>query len=191
MVPADSTGIPRVPAYSGAAPECFRFGYGALTPCGAPFHALLLASALPLSGPTTPASPCDNAGLGSSPFDRLYWGNRVYFLFLRVLGCFGSPRSPPASAGYWNRFQWVAPFGHPWVNGYLPLATAFRSLSRPSSPPRAKASSMRPSFRNLFLYGVRSARGRTWACVPMFFAFGAALCRLRVFEIYRLLVFTR
>ena len=38
----------------------------------------------------------------------------------------------------------VAPFGHPRINGYLHLPTAFRSLSRPSSPPRAKASSIRP-----------------------------------------------
>ena len=40
--------------------------------------------------------PCDTAGLGSSPFDRLYWGNRSYFLLLRVLRCFSSPRSPHA-----------------------------------------------------------------------------------------------
>ena len=32
-------------------------------------------------------------GLGSAPFDRLYSGYRCFFLFLRVLGCFGSPRS--------------------------------------------------------------------------------------------------
>ena len=31
----------------------------------------------------------------------------------------------------------VSPFGHPRVAGHLPLAAAFRSLSRPSSPPRA------------------------------------------------------
>ena len=39
--------------------------------------------------------PCDTAGLGSSPFARRYLGNRCYFLFLRVLRCFSSPRSPP------------------------------------------------------------------------------------------------
>ena len=41
--------------------------------------------------------PCDTAGLGSSPFDRLYLGNRCYFLFLQVLRCFSSLRSPPRS----------------------------------------------------------------------------------------------
>ena len=34
-------------------------------------------------------------GLGSSPVARHYWGNHCYFLFLRVLRCFSSPRSPP------------------------------------------------------------------------------------------------
>ena len=40
--------------------------------------------------------PCDTAGLGYSPFARRYWGNRCYFLFLQVLRCFSSLRSPPA-----------------------------------------------------------------------------------------------
>ena len=39
-------------------------------------------------------------GLGSSPVARRYWGNHCYFLFLRVLRCFSSPRSPPALAGW-------------------------------------------------------------------------------------------
>ena len=95
----DSTGIPRVPAYSGAAPGLSGFAYGALTSCGAPFHALPLAFQSPLSGPTTPRPHCYGFGLGSSPFDRLYWGNRVYFLFLQVLRCFSSLRSLPVITG--------------------------------------------------------------------------------------------
>ena len=38
----------------------------------------------------------------------------------------------------------VFPFGHPRINGHLHLNAAFRSLSRPSSPVRAQASSVRP-----------------------------------------------
>ena len=38
----------------------------------------------------------------------------------------------------------VAPFGNPWVTGRLHLTTAYRSLPRPSSPSRAKASAVRP-----------------------------------------------
>ena len=40
-----------------------------------------------------PARCLDTRGLGSCAFARHYWRNHCYFLFLRVLGCFGSPRS--------------------------------------------------------------------------------------------------
>ena len=43
----------------------------------------------------TPASFNAAVGLGCSPFARRYLGNRGCFLFLRVLRCFSSPRSPP------------------------------------------------------------------------------------------------
>ena len=59
----------------------------------------------------------------------------VYFLFLRVLRCFSSPRLPP----YYNKDtcasrMWVVPFGNPGIKGHLHLPRAYRSLSRPSSP---------------------------------------------------------
>ena len=38
----------------------------------------------------------------------------------------------------------VAPFGNPRIKAYLQLPVAYRSLSRPSSPAHAKASTMRP-----------------------------------------------
>ena len=47
-------------------------------------------------------------------------------------------------ARYTLLLRWVAPFGNLRINGYLHLPTAYRSLSRPSSPLRAKASSVRP-----------------------------------------------
>ena len=37
----------------------------------------------------------------------------------------------------WSSTKGVAPFGYQWINAYLLLPTAFRSLSRPSSPLRA------------------------------------------------------
>ena len=43
----------------------------------------------------------------------------------------------------------VSPFRHPWINGYLPLPMAFRSLSRLSSAPGAKASALCPYQLNL------------------------------------------
>ena len=72
------------------------------------------------------------------------WGIRFYFLLLRVIRCFSSPRSPTLRCGG-PAARRVAPFGNPRINGYLRLPAAYRSLSRPSSPPRAKASAMRPS----------------------------------------------
>ena len=40
----------------------------------------------------------------------------------------------------------VSPFGHLRINAYVRLPEAYRSLSRPSSPVRAKASTVRPYF---------------------------------------------
>ena len=39
----------------------------------------------------------------------------------------------------------IAPFRHPRINAHLQLPAAFRSLSRPSSSPGAKAFALRPS----------------------------------------------
>ena len=55
----------------------------------------------------------------------------------------------PAFAPCHRHGDGIAPAGLPHSDirgccGYLPLTAAFRSLSRPSSPPRAKASPMRP-----------------------------------------------
>ena len=70
-----------------------------------------------------------------------------YFLFLQVLRCFSSLRSPPYR-GMDSRPSacWVVPFGNPRIKGHLHLPAAYRSLSRPSSPPRAKASTRRPNL---------------------------------------------
>ena len=43
----------------------------------------------------------------------------------------------------WILSMWVAPFGNPRIDGYLLLPVAYRSLSRPSSAPDAKAFPLR------------------------------------------------
>ena len=71
----------------------------------------------------------------------------VYFLFLQVLRCFSSLRLPlHFGADNSPSDCWVVPFGNPRIKDYLHLPEAYRSLSRPSSPPRAKASTRRPNF---------------------------------------------
>ena len=52
----------------------------------------------------------------------------------------------------------VAPFGNPRIDSYLPIPTAYRSLSRPSSPSRAQASPMCPYVLYfLFICAVRTS----------------------------------
>ena len=43
----------------------------------------------------------------------------------------------------------VSPFRHPRINAYVQLPAAFRSLSRLSSAPSARASTLRPTMLNL------------------------------------------
>ena len=81
-------------------------------------------------------------GLGCFAFARHYLRNHYCFLFLRVLRCFSSPGS--LLIGARPSTVRVAPFGNLRITGYLLLTAAYRSLSRPSSPLRAKASSIRP-----------------------------------------------
>ena len=47
------------------------------------------------------------------------------------------------------RLYWVPPFGYPRIHARLQLPVAFRCLPRPSSPPGAKASTIRPSYLDL------------------------------------------
>ena len=116
------------------------FAYGALTHCGPAFQPVPLSCHTALAGgPITPAPAiAHGAGLGYSPFDRLYWGNRVYFLFLRVLRCFSSPRSLP----YFARMTESLPPGCPirtsagqWVfaprRGFSQLVTSFFASESP------------------------------------------------------------
>ena len=105
--------------------------------------------------PAVRTPECSHPGLGSFPFARRYSGNRCFFLFLRLLRCFSSPgslrmamNSPYGDRGLLCR---VSPFRHPRITGYLLLPAAFRSLSRLSSAPSAKASALRPSSLDLHL----------------------------------------
>ena len=82
-------------------------------------------------------------GLASSTFARHYSRNLGWFLFLPVLRCFssrGSPRIPMYSVYVsWFFTMRVSSFGNLRIEAYLQLPAAFRSLSRPSSAPDAKA----------------------------------------------------
>ena len=93
MVSALSYGISRAPHYSGLTSPSLSFRI-------LDFH--LLWSTFPGSSTNlnlgfigNPNPSCiTTSGLGSSSFARHYLRNRSYFLFLWVLRCFSSPRSP-------------------------------------------------------------------------------------------------
>ena len=98
-----------------------------------------------------PGRGLDRPGLGSCAFARHYLRNRSYFLFLRVLRCFSSPRSPRASRG-----GGIAPAGFPhsdirgWT-GICPCPRLFAAchvLHRLREP---QASPVRPSSLSLCL----------------------------------------
>ena len=118
--------------------------YGTFTSSGAPFQASSTMNPIVFSVIRNPGIA---TGLGSSHFARRYFGNRCFFLFLALLRCFSSGGSPPYVM-CWRMDDKglpcrVSPFGHPRIFGYLRLPAAFRSLSRPSSAPDAKAFPLR------------------------------------------------
>ncbi len=94
MVPAVSIGISPVPTYSGSHPLMITYPYGTLTPYG------LLSQVIQvhyhyITVVLQPQNSRNCLGLGSSTFARRYLRNHYCFLFLGVLRCFSSPRSPP------------------------------------------------------------------------------------------------
>ena len=99
MVPDNSTGIPRVPAYSGAAPVLSAFRVPASHRLRGRVPSPSAKHQESFGRSYNPGTRRNAAGLGSSPFARRYWGNRCYFLFLQVLRCFSSLRSPRALRG--------------------------------------------------------------------------------------------
>ena len=103
MVPHFSYGIPRVPHYSGYYHVNLVFAYWTFTIFGLLSQTILLNSLNQLCSPNP--RWISSSGLGSSYFARHYFRNRVFFLFLWVLRCFSSPRSPP-----------IHYFTHVWIN---------------------------------------------------------------------------
>ena len=142
MVPACSTRVSRVPAYSGYHCVSSVFAYGAFTLSGR--LSQNLSANFTESRMWSEPQGARHPGLASSAFARRYLRNRCFFLFLRLLRCFSSPGSPPYTMDSCMDDRSpscrVAPFRYPWIVGCLHLPTAFRSLLRLSSAPSAKAS---------------------------------------------------
>ena len=160
MVPPVSHRVPRVQRYSGS--SLTRFGFR-----------------LRGSHPLWPAFPCRSSNLSCrcvSPQPRRI--NPPVWPLPRSLATTCGISVDVSSSPYldvsvqavpflrlfcstqddWILSSRVAPFGYPRINGYLLLPEAFRSLSRPSSAPDAKAFPLRSFQLDLSLFSQRLVR---------------------------------
>ena len=142
MVLPCSHRVSRVRRYSGYSLSVFSFVYGTLTLCGWLSHAIRLDTSdhdaspyprdqRPLVWPS-PRSLATTCGISVDVFSSPYLDvsvQAVPFLYL-----FDSVQ---------DTLRWVSPFGNLRIIAYLQLPEAYRSLSRPSSAPDAKAFPLR------------------------------------------------
>ena len=157
------------------------FSRTGLSPSLAGFPKTILLILCIASAVRTPL--CTHNGLGSFHFARRYFGNRCFFLFLRLLRCFSSPGSLPYVMDWrmddWSFSSRVSPFRYLRIVGYLLLPEAFRSLSRLSSALSAKASTLRSFLLDLVLrYIALYLRARHLSMTSFF-----ALCSLEHFAL--------
>ena len=144
VVPPASHGIPRVPQYSGFSSLLSVVAYVILTLFDLSSHTIRLTylqrplSATPIiflrSVWPSPISLATTFGISVDVFSSPYLDVSVQAVpFLHL---FDSMQDTGVL------LQWVSPFGNLRIEGYLHLPEAYRSLSRPSSAPSAKAFSL-------------------------------------------------
>ena len=140
-----SHGVSRVPRYSGSSSLNILFAYRALTLYGRPSQTfqlkMLSRDDCPQPrriNPTVwplPRSLATTYGISVDVFSSPYLDVSVQAV--PHVHLFDSMHVT------WILSMWVAPFGNPRIDGYLLLPVAYRSLSRPSSAPDAKAFPLR------------------------------------------------
>ena len=146
VVHPSSHRVSRVRRYSGYPLPASSFAYGTLTPCGRLSHAVRLNSSGHDAGPNPedpegpsvwppPRSLATTDGISVDVFSCPYLDVSVQGVPLVRL--FDSPHDN------WVLPSCVATFGDLRITAYLQLPEAFRSLSRPSSAPDAKAFPLR------------------------------------------------
>ena len=142
MVPPYSHRVSRVRRYSGYSLSVFSFAYGTLTLCGWLSHAIRLDTSDHDASPNPgdqrppvwppPRSLATTCGISVDVFSSPYLDVSVQAVPL--LHLFDSVQ---------DTLRWVSPFGNLRINAHLQLPEAYRSLSRPSSAPDAKAFPLR------------------------------------------------
>ena len=179
MVPPVSDRAPPTPPYSG-----FRLGWRGFRVRGC--HPLRRAfpGVFPYvpffhdGCPTTPRAP-RRPRFGLSPFRSPLLGGSLLFSFPPTTGMFRFVGFASPSRGCHACAWRVAPFGHPRICGRSRLPVDFRGLPRPSSPPGAKASSVRPvSLLALACPAAPRHRGsRPLVCLVFVSAFNLPSCQ--------------
>ncbi len=158
------------------------FAYGALTRCGRPSHAVPLPRRGRRRGRQSPGVQPRNPGGAnaaartrspvwpSAPFARRYSGHLAIdfsssgYLDVSVPRV-GLPEAMRSPRGWRDSSRRVPPFGHPGIEGRVRLPRDYRGLPRPSSPPCAKASAVRPAYLARARRGADRARPPTWSCL--------------------------
>ena len=141
MVPPYSHRVSRVRRYSGFSWLLSVFAYETFTLFGGPSHVLLLTFSIPsavrtpkvllLSVWPLPRSLATTCGISVDVFSSPYLDVSVQAV--PHVHLFDSMHVTVVLP------QWVSPFGNLRINAHLQLPEAYRSLSRPSSAPDAKA----------------------------------------------------
>ena len=142
VVHPSSHRVSRVRRYSGSSLSVFSFTYGTLTLCGRLSHTVQLDTSDLDASPNPedlrpsvwppPRSLATTSGISVDVFSSPYLDVSVQAVPLPYL--FDS---------VWDTLRWVSPFGNLRINAHLQLPEAYRSLSRPSSAPDAKAFPLR------------------------------------------------
>ena len=168
MVPPDSDRAPPTPPYSG-----YRLGWSAFRVRGCHPLRPALPGVFPYAlfflraGPTTPRAP-RRPRFGLAPFRSPLLGGSLLFSFPPTTGMFRFVGFASPQGGCRACARRVAPFGHPRIHGRSRLPVVFRGLPRPSSPPGAKASSVRPrSLLALACHASAFTCGGARSCVSL------------------------
>ena len=145
MVPPVSRRVSRVQRYSGSDLTASSFTYGTLTLCGRLSHTVQLDTSDLDASPNPedlrpsvwppPRSLATTSGISVDVFSSPYLDVSVQAV----------PHVHLFDSMHADRVLLcrVSPFGNLRINGYLRLPEAYRSLSRPSSAPDAKAFPLR------------------------------------------------
>ena len=146
------------------------FVYGAVTRYGRPFQAGPRGRCHTISWSYNPVT-ASTATVWATPLSLAT--TRGIILIFSSYGYLdvSVPHVRPGYAGDGPPARRVAPFGHPRIKGYLLLPVAFRSLSRPSSPPRAKASTVCPCLLSSSFTTLQTVSGSIFLQLALLFLF--------------------